>query len=358
MAVYSFHMYDRDCAPIFAHHWRRPSHKLSPGDLDKLVFGVVFSLRNVIRKLAPADNQEDHRQFPSAINDGSSVDGESNGAAQDSTAFVADDDSIPRGRDSFFSFTTAGYSMHVFESPSSVRLILVTSPSVATAAGQINTASTAGSPAGGGSFVPIFNLGNKPGLMTANALLTPLTHPGGDARTLNWQVVLKQIYQSLYCDYIVKNPFTAPELFALGGMFDSEGEYPEPHVEPIVHDVAETVSQLEEVALEDTTRSQAPEKTNSAETIAYPGDIKRTLEYITQVHDAPTVTDALAEGRRVLRAEMKASRKAGTAVPAQQARADAFDVRPMIRWYGDSRLVNNDLFRMALDRFVQSLPAF
>ncbi|ORY86888.1 transport protein particle subunit bet5 [Protomyces lactucae-debilis] len=121
--IYAFHLFNRQCEPVYTKQWRTSVSTLSRADLNKLLFGTIFSLRNLIRKLSPT------------------------------------------GQDGFFSYRTDAYRCHVLETPSLLRFVLITSPEVE-----------------GTQMLP----------------------------------VLRSIYESLYTEYVVKNPLSLRDLGALG----------------------------------------------------------------------------------------------------------------------------------------------
>ncbi|KAL8952460.1 MAG: hypothetical protein Q9222_001651 [Ikaeria aurantiellina] len=135
MVVYSFYIFDRHAECIYKKKWiPRPTSTGSKGqqanglpdggahakalsaeDDAKLVFGTVFSLRNMIRKLGGQD-------------------------------------------DNFISYRTGHYKLHYYETPTSLKFVMVT-----------------------------------------------------DTKTNNLRIVLHQIYVSLYVEYVVKNPLSPAE---------------------------------------------------------------------------------------------------------------------------------------------------
>ncbi|KAL8973122.1 MAG: hypothetical protein Q9183_000142 [Haloplaca sp. 2 TL-2023] len=134
MVVYSFYIFDRHAECIYKKRWTpRPSSTgkapqsngllegaqqpktLSAEDDAKLVFGTIFSLRNMVRKLGGQD-------------------------------------------DNFISYRTGHYKLHYYETPTSLKFVMVT-----------------------------------------------------DTRTNNLRIVLHQIYVSLYVEYVVKNPLSPAE---------------------------------------------------------------------------------------------------------------------------------------------------
>ncbi|MCJ1225372.1 TRAPP subunit bet5 [Toensbergia leucococca] len=135
MVVYSFYIFDRHADCIYKKKWLpRPTSSssratqsnglltgathgkaLSAEDDAKLIFGTIFSLRNMVRKLGgPEDN--------------------------------------------FISYRTGHYKLHYYESPTSLKFVMVT-----------------------------------------------------DTKTNNLRIVLHQIYVSLYVEYVVKNPLSPIE---------------------------------------------------------------------------------------------------------------------------------------------------
>lgn len=117
MTIYSFYLFDRHCDCVYTKHWKaRANDQMSSTDISKLIFGATNSLRNTVRKLSP-------------------------------------------GTDSFVSFKTNKYKLHFFETPSSLRFIIISDP-------------------GSENMLP----------------------------------VLRQIFVSLYVEYVVKNPLSLREL--------------------------------------------------------------------------------------------------------------------------------------------------
>lgn len=134
MVVYAFYVFDRHAECIYKKRWA-PQHTsssktsqangvpdaqsqlkgLSVEDDAKLVFGTIFSLRNMVRKLGGPD-------------------------------------------DNFISYRTGHYKLHYYETPTSLKFVMVT-----------------------------------------------------DTKTNNLRIVLHQIYVSLYVEYVVKNPLSPVE---------------------------------------------------------------------------------------------------------------------------------------------------
>ncbi|KAM5351535.1 hypothetical protein ACJ41O_004258 [Fusarium nematophilum] len=95
MVVYSFHIFDRHTECIYSKSWLPPHTGATPdapaaaaapstsSDDAKLLFGTVFSLRNMARKLGGED-------------------------------------------DAFISYRTAQYKLHFYETPANLRFVLLT----------------------------------------------------------------------------------------------------------------------------------------------------------------------------------------------------------------------------------------
>ncbi|PMD65065.1 snare-like protein [Hyaloscypha bicolor E] len=151
MVVYSFYIFDRHTECIYSRLWARQDRpisgsgasnrpistsstasggntlvpdlgpararpaRLSAQDDAKLIFGTIFSLRNMVRKLGGPD-------------------------------------------DSFISFRTGQYKLHYYETPTSIKFVMLT-----------------------------------------------------DTQTLNMRNVLHQIYVNLYVEFVVKNPLSPVE---------------------------------------------------------------------------------------------------------------------------------------------------
>ncbi|KAI4177822.1 MAG: hypothetical protein Q9188_000033 [Gyalolechia gomerana] len=135
MVVYSFYIFDRHAECVYKKKWTpRPNSTgykgqqpnglpdgasqpkaLSAEDDAKLIFGTIFSLRNMVRKLGGPD-------------------------------------------DNFISYRTGHYKLHYYETPTSLKFVMVT-----------------------------------------------------DTKTNNLRIVLHQIYVSLYVEYVVKNPLSPIE---------------------------------------------------------------------------------------------------------------------------------------------------
>ncbi|KAK3302476.1 Longin-like domain-containing protein [Chaetomium strumarium] len=93
MVVYSFYIFDRHTECIYSKSWLPPSHTSAANgttataktaaDDAKLIFGTVFSLRNMVRKLGGDD-------------------------------------------DAFVAYRTANYKLHYYETASNLRLVMLT----------------------------------------------------------------------------------------------------------------------------------------------------------------------------------------------------------------------------------------
>ncbi|KID91077.1 Sybindin-like protein [Metarhizium guizhouense ARSEF 977] len=102
MPVFSFYIFDRHTECIYSKSWlpaQRPSSRIttSASDDAKLIFGTVFSLRNMVRKLGGDD-------------------------------------------DAFISYRTGQYKLHYYETPANLRFVLLTdtaSPSMRNVLHQI-----------------------------------------------------------------------------------------------------------------------------------------------------------------------------------------------------------------------------
>ncbi|EEB09617.1 TRAPP complex subunit Bet5 [Schizosaccharomyces japonicus yFS275] len=104
MTIYGFYIFDRHCECIYRQKWNqidvfsdsssavsndssKEKSRSTNNDEEKLVFGVVFSLRNMVKKVA--GNSEE-----------------------------------------FLSYSTSKYKLHFYETPSNIRMALLTSPNV------------------------------------------------------------------------------------------------------------------------------------------------------------------------------------------------------------------------------------
>ncbi|KAK0389457.1 hypothetical protein NLU13_3032 [Sarocladium strictum] len=87
MTVYSFYIFDRHTECVYAKSWlpttSGPDKTSAASDDAKLIFGTVFSLRNMVRKLGGDD-------------------------------------------DAFISYRTAHYKLHFYETPANLRFVLLT----------------------------------------------------------------------------------------------------------------------------------------------------------------------------------------------------------------------------------------
>lgn len=144
------------------------NNPLFDNELGKLVFGLVFSLRGISKKLVgtPSSTNTNTKSSNSNTDSSTSPDpAENNGLAtiagtpdrfffQDPNGNVCTSNgALSNNSDSFVSFSTSKYKLHYYETPSNIRFVLITDPSMES---QVH--------------------------------------------------VLKHIYSSVYLDYAVKNP--------------------------------------------------------------------------------------------------------------------------------------------------------
>lgn len=91
------------------------NNELLESELGKLIFGVVFSLRNISRKLlAPPFVTETFTADPS-IN-------------MDSSTSIDDNSTKNYTDDTFITYSTSKYKTHFYETPSNMRFVLVSDP--------------------------------------------------------------------------------------------------------------------------------------------------------------------------------------------------------------------------------------
>ncbi|PON27933.1 hypothetical protein TGAM01_v203070 [Trichoderma gamsii] len=89
MAVYTFYIFDRHTECVYVKSWAPPDQEApapaisTSSDDAKLVFGTVFSLRNMARKLGGDD-------------------------------------------DAFISYRTGQYKLHFYETPANLRFVMIT----------------------------------------------------------------------------------------------------------------------------------------------------------------------------------------------------------------------------------------
>eukprot|EP00252_Welwitschia_mirabilis_P007606 TRINITY_DN19143_c0_g1_i1.p1 TRINITY_DN19143_c0_g1~~TRINITY_DN19143_c0_g1_i1.p1 ORF type:complete len:166 (+),score=19.17 TRINITY_DN19143_c0_g1_i1:256-753(+) len=122
------YMFNRNGVCLFYKEWLRPLTTLSPQQDQKLMFGLLFSLKSFTIKMDPTSPAKASLGVPQ----------------------------LPGQGCSFHSFRTNTYKLHFMESPSGIKLVLVTDPKVG-----------------------------------------------------NLQEALRHIY-SLYVDYVIKNPLYVP----------------------------------------------------------------------------------------------------------------------------------------------------
>ncbi|MCJ1472801.1 TRAPP subunit bet5 [Lambiella insularis] len=122
---------------------------LSAEDDAKLVFGTIFSLRNMVRKLGGVDDKYE----PPVPRSMQMKLGVGTWGRRNREAMKADLMS-----DSFISYRTGHYKLHYYETPTSLKFVLVT-----------------------------------------------------DTKMNNLRIVLHQIYVGLYVEYVVKNPLVPVE---------------------------------------------------------------------------------------------------------------------------------------------------
>eukprot|EP00244_Chara_vulgaris_P009615 TRINITY_DN4151_c0_g1_i2.p1 TRINITY_DN4151_c0_g1~~TRINITY_DN4151_c0_g1_i2.p1 ORF type:complete len:155 (-),score=8.92 TRINITY_DN4151_c0_g1_i2:281-745(-) len=138
--VHTFYMFNRQGVCLHYHEWNRPLTTLSPHEDQKLMFGLLFSLKSFTTKMDPISDNKTALGAPQPSGQGSS----------------------------FRSFRTNTYKLNFMESPSGIKLVLITEPRV------------------------------------------------GDLRD-----TLRHIYNNIYVEYVVKNPLYTPgqpfrcELFSM-----------------------------------------------------------------------------------------------------------------------------------------------
>lgn len=143
LMIYSLWLFDRHCECIYTRHWNRGQREQAKESAEnddddaKLLFGVVFSLRNMVQKLDPS--------IESTSPYGTGSGGE------------------------FVSYRTSAYKLHYYESPTSLKFIMIS-----------------------------------------------------DIKVDSLRLVLHQIYVSLYVEYVVKNSLASVEHGRLNK--DEEGE--------------------------------------------------------------------------------------------------------------------------------------
>ncbi|CAK9215903.1 unnamed protein product [Sphagnum troendelagicum] len=123
------YIFNRDGVCLHYHVWLRPLTTLSPHQDQKLMFGLLFSLKSFTAKMDPVGGNKGNLGAPN----------------------------LPGQGCSFHSFRTNTYKLSFMESPSGIKLILITDPRM------------------------------------------------GDLRD-----ALKYIYSNIYVEYVVKNPLYTP----------------------------------------------------------------------------------------------------------------------------------------------------
>lgn len=127
--VRCMYIFDRNGVCLHYHLWFRPLTTLSPHQDQKLMFGLLFSLRSFTVKMDPTSNNKGNLGVPQ----------------------------LPGQGCSFHAFRTNTYKLSLLETPSGLKIVLVTDPKM------------------------------------------------GDLRE-----VLRHIYSDIYVEYVVKNPLYTP----------------------------------------------------------------------------------------------------------------------------------------------------
>lgn len=92
------------------------NNELLESELGKLIFGVVFSLRNISKKLlSPPTSSESFTANPSSL-------------YTDSTASIDENNTKNHFDDTFITYSTSKYKTHFYETPSNIRFVLVSDP--------------------------------------------------------------------------------------------------------------------------------------------------------------------------------------------------------------------------------------
>eukprot|EP00250_Pteridium_aquilinum_P012346 c20671_g1_i1 orf=91-555(+) len=123
------YIYNRNGVCLHYHLWYRPLTTLSPQQDQKLMFGLLFSLRSFTVKMDPTSTHKGHLGVPQ----------------------------LPGQGCSFHSFSTNTYKLSLLETPSGIKIVLVTDPGM------------------------------------------------GDLRE-----ALRHIYSNIYVEYVIKNPLYTP----------------------------------------------------------------------------------------------------------------------------------------------------
>ena len=101
---YSLHLFDRHGTCLYHRDWTQDGTKQGasrPLDDKKMMFGLLFSLKSFVRALEPKEKGADG----------------ADGSAKTGTTST------------FRSFRTSTYKLHYLESPTGIRVVLVTDPS-------------------------------------------------------------------------------------------------------------------------------------------------------------------------------------------------------------------------------------
>lgn len=100
------------------------NHQLFDNELGKLIFGLVFSLRSMSKKLAGTPSVKDKDGF-------GTVPGSAERFFADPVANLCNSNgALSNGDDSFVAFSTSKYKLHYYETPSNIKFVLVTDPTM------------------------------------------------------------------------------------------------------------------------------------------------------------------------------------------------------------------------------------
>ncbi|KAI4319991.1 hypothetical protein MLD38_033520 [Melastoma candidum] len=94
------YMFNRNGVCLFYREWNRPLHTLNPQQDHKLMFGLLFSLKSLTAKMDPTSGDKGNLGMPQ----------------------------LPGQGCSFHCFRTNTYKLSFMESPSGIKIILVTHP--------------------------------------------------------------------------------------------------------------------------------------------------------------------------------------------------------------------------------------
>ena len=66
--IFNIYIFNRQGKCLFYREWSRPHNPMAdePGEDQKLMFGLIFSLQQFVRKISPIDNAEGLRSYRSA----------------------------------------------------------------------------------------------------------------------------------------------------------------------------------------------------------------------------------------------------------------------------------------------------